>query len=204
MRVERVLFTVCLSWIMGCAAAQRVAQGVLISHDYLDVAKIAEAQMASTPVESSLPDKSIPQLSVRVYSFPGLSGRLLQASEIETARLLRDVPVEINWVNCISRLEPAACISEPAPTDLIVRVLAKALPWVSAHALGIAGSKREYASAFIFYDRTIALRTQASSLPSIVGRVLAHEIVHVLLPDERHSDFGLMRGQWSAGRFEDG
>jgi hypothetical protein len=31
-----------------------------------------------------------------------------------------------------------------------------------------------------------------------MGRVLAHEIVHLLLPGERHSDFGLMRGQWSA------
>jgi hypothetical protein len=33
MRFERVLFTVCLNWIMGCAAAQGVAQGVLTSHD---------------------------------------------------------------------------------------------------------------------------------------------------------------------------
>jgi hypothetical protein len=32
-RFERVLFTVCLNWIMGCAAAQGVAQGVLTSHD---------------------------------------------------------------------------------------------------------------------------------------------------------------------------
>jgi hypothetical protein len=45
MRFERTLFTVCLSWSksMGCAAAQGVAQGVSISHDCPDVAKIAGA-----------------------------------------------------------------------------------------------------------------------------------------------------------------
>ena len=63
--------------------------------------------------------------------------------------------------------------------------------------LGLPTSKVGETIAFLFYDRIVALRTQAISLHSILGRVLAHEIVHVLLPDERHSDFGLMRGQWS-------
>lgn len=89
-------------------------------------------------------------------------------------------------------------MSDLAPTDLVIRVVAKALSQASADALGIASSKRQDAIAFIFYDRMIALRTQATPLPSIVGRVLAHEIVHVLLPGQSHSDFGLMRGQWSA------
>jgi hypothetical protein len=158
----------------------------------------AAALAARTPTESSRDDNSTPRLTVRVYSFAGLSPWLLEASEIQAARLLRNVPIHLNWVNCTTRSVPAACMSNLAPTDLIVRVLAKALPQASENALGIAGSKREDAIAFIFYDRIVALRTQARPLPAIVGRVLAHEIVHVLLPDEAHSDFGLMRGQWSA------
>jgi predicted Zn-dependent protease len=47
-------------------------------------------------------------------------------------------------------------------------------------------------------DRAIALRTHTRLLPSIIRRVMAHEIAHVLLPHQKHSDLGLTRGQWSA------
>lgn len=155
------------------------------------------ALAGSIPAVSSPGDKSTPQLSVRVYSFAGLSPGLLQAAEVEADRLLSNVPVDLNWVDCTSQSVSAACMSDLAPTDLVIRVFAKALPQASPDALGIASSKRQDAIAFIFYDRIIALRTQATPLPSIVGRVLAHEIVHELLPGQSHSDFGLMRGQWS-------
>ncbi len=156
------------------------------------------APAAGLPTESPLGAKSTPQLSVRVYSFPGLSAWLLRAAEIEADRLLRNVPVGLNWVDCTSRLISAACMSELAPTDLVVRVVAKALPKASADALGIAGSKGGEAIAFVFYDRMVALRTHARPLPLIVGRVLAHEITHLLLPSEEHSDLGLMRALWTA------
>jgi hypothetical protein len=32
----------------------------------------------------------------------------------------------------------------------------------------------------------------------MLGRVLAHEITHLLLPQEDHAELGLMRGHWSA------
>jgi hypothetical protein len=155
------------------------------------------APASSALAESLRGDKSPPRLSVRVYSFAGLSPWLLHAAEVEAYRLLRKVPVDLNWVDCTSALASAACVSDLAPTDLVIRILPKALPLATADALGIAGSQGGEAKAFLFYDRMVALRTHARPLPSIVGRVLAHEIVHVLLPDQSHSDFGLMRGQWS-------
>ena len=152
---------------------------------------------AKFPREST-GQKSTPQLNVRVYSFAGLAPGLLQSAEKETTRLLRGVPLTLNWVDCTARVVSAACLTEPSPTDLVVRVLAKALPQASPNALGIAGTNVENATAFIFYDRMTSLRTQARSLASIVGRVLAHEITHLLLPPESHSDLGLMRGHWTA------
>jgi hypothetical protein len=56
--------------------------------------------------------------------------------------------------------------------------------------------------AFIFYDRVLAWRTQTRLLPVMLGRVLAHEITHLLLPHEMHSEFGLMRGQWTMDDLE--
>ena len=153
---------------------------------------------AATVPSESAGYKSTPQLNVRVYSFPGLAPGLLQAAEMEASRLLRDVRLHLNWVDCTSRVVSATCMTDRLPTDLAVRVLAKALPQVSANALGIAGTNVGEATAFIFYDRMVSLRTQARSLPSIVGRVLAHEITHLLLPAESHSELGLMRAHWTA------
>ncbi len=181
---------------MRCRPNNRSTVGLAIqSITFLIIG--AAALAARTPTESSRDDNSTPRLTVRVYGFAKLSPSLLQASELQAVRLLRYVPLDLNWVDCTSWPAPAICMAEPAPTDLMVRVLAKALPQASQNALGIAASKRGDAIAFVFYDRMLALRTHARPLSSIAGRVLAHEIVHVLLPDEAHSDFGLMRGLWS-------
>lgn len=181
---------------MLCRARSLSATGFAI-HLVSLFAGGAYAGNARTPTESA-GYKSTPQLNVRLYSFAGLAPGLIQRAEMEATRLLRAVPLNLNWVDCTSRAASAACMTDPLPTDLVVRVLAKALPQVSANALGIAGTNVGEATAFIFYDRMLSLRTQARSLPSIVGRVLAHEITHLLLPPESHSDVGLMRGHWTA------
>jgi hypothetical protein len=94
---------------------------------------------------------------------------------------------------------PVGTARQPAlRTDLIIRFLAKSLPQASPSALGIAGSSDGSSVAFIFYDRIVAIRSHTRVLPVILGRVMAHEITHLLLPDEHHSQLGLMRAQWSA------
>jgi hypothetical protein len=153
--------------------------------------------IAKPTAKFSLALQSTPELNVRVFSFPGLSPWVLQAAESEAARMLRSLPAELKWIDCISRVLPAACMSPQLPTDLIVRFVAKALPNVSPKALGITDSSDSYAAAFIFFDRVVALRTHTRLVPVMLGRVMAHEIAHLLLPQQNHSDLGLMRGQWA-------
>jgi hypothetical protein len=112
--------------------------------------------------------------------------------------MLRAVSIEWKWINCTSRVLSESCPSPQLRTDLTIRFLPKALPQASVRALGAAASSADYATAFIFYDRILALRTHTHLLPPMLGRVLAHEITHLLLPQEDHTGFGLMRSQWSA------
>jgi hypothetical protein len=154
--------------------------------------------IAKPKADSSLADQSTPQLRVRVYSFPGISPWVLQGAEIEARRMLRTVPIRLNWLDCTPRVVPGACMLPLFSTDLIVRFTAKALPQASASALGITDSSDSYAAAFIFYGRVVALRTHTQLLPVMLGRVMAHEITHLLLPQQEHSGLGLMRGQWLA------
>jgi hypothetical protein len=143
-----------------------------------------------------------PALKVFVYSFPGLSPLALQGAESEATRILRPVPIEWQWIDCTTREVPASCNSPQPPTDLIIRFIRNALPQASATTLGIAGSSADYATAFLFYDRVLALRTQTRPLPAMLGRVLAHEITHLLLPHQDHAQWGLMRGHWSGEDLE--
>ena len=154
---------------------------------------------AKTISESSLSHQPAPELHVRIYSFAGMPPSLLGEAEFEAARLLHSVKIELKWVDCTSRALPASCLSPRLPTDLIVRFVRKALPQMSTAVLGAtASSGNSDGAAFIFYDRIAALQTHARFLPYMLGRVMAHELAHLLLPQQGHSDFGLMRGEWRA------
>lgn len=138
-----------------------------------------------------------PEISVSVYSFPGFSSWALETAEAEAALILQPTAIKLNWIDCASAAAAARCLSPHAGTDFIVRVVPKALPIASSKALGIAGSSTGYSTAFIFFDRVLAVRKPPTSPAVVLGRVLAHEIVHLLLPHEPHADDGLMRGMWS-------
>ena len=155
------------------------------------------APSASAKAHPRLDFQSTPTLEVFVYGFPGLSPSILREAEAEADFILRPVPIRLDWINCISRPLTPSCFSPQLPADLTVRLLPKALPQTSASALGIADFSDDAAAAFLFYDRIVALRTYERFLSPMLGRVLAHEVAHLLLPSEGHSSYGLMRAWWS-------
>ncbi len=79
----------------------------------------------------------------------------------------------------------------------MLRLLATAYPTSSASALGVTSKSGQDGFAAVFCDRAIALRTHDVPLAKILGGTIAHEIVHLLLPERSHSQYGLMRPQWS-------
>jgi hypothetical protein len=113
--------------------------------------------------------------------------------------MLLSAHIKLTWVDCTPHMRPILflCMLPELPTDLSVRIVPKALPQASSHALGMTTWSPDSAGAFIFYDRLMEQRTHTKLLPAILGRVLAHELTHLLLPQDGHSDAGLMRGQWS-------
>lgn len=152
---------------------------------------------AKTISDSSLSHHPAPELHVRIYSFAGMQTSLLGKAEFEAARLLHSVKIELKWVDCTSLGLPASRLSPRLPSDLIVRCVRKALPQVSTAVLEATTSLGDGdGAAFVFYDRIAALQTHARFLPYMLGRVMAHEIAHLLLPQQGHSNFGLMRSQW--------
>lgn len=154
----------------------------------------------SPPVSTSaksLAPQSTPEISVFVYGFPGLSDWLVQGAESEASRIFQPARIQLKWINCPSEaLTPPLCHGRQARGELAVLFSAKAPSSVSPNALGAAVFSPVEDTALVFYDR-ISQSPISSTLHTMLGRVLAHEIAHLLLHGEKHSWSGLMRPKWA-------
>ena len=161
---------------------------------------LLNASLAQVPLRSQklqlTQEPNGAQLTVRIYTSRGIPSWLLQGASTEAARAFKPTKVQINWVDCTSAAPGPACEGD-SNRLLTVRILPKALPQASKYALGAAIWSGDSATAFIFYDRVLGLGTHTMLVQTILGRVLAHEIAHLLLPHGGHSKLGIMRGAWS-------
>jgi hypothetical protein len=78
-------------------------------------------------------------------------------------------------------------LAERTPRDLLPGALARAYPYAGC-------SKR----ITVFIDRVRDLARAPDREASLLAYVMVHEITHVLQGVERHSDEGVMKGNWSA------
>jgi hypothetical protein len=113
--------------------------------------------------------------------------------------------IEIAWRECASpHLGSAApadpCVEALAPTEVVVR-LAPAPRQAPPGSLGFsyvvqgAGIGR---LATVYPDRVAEFaRSAATSSSALLGRVIAHEVGHLLLGTFEHAPHGLMRPYWS-------
>jgi hypothetical protein len=92
---------------------------------------------------------------------------------------------------------PDVCEAPDRPTGIRVRLLPKALPPASRTALGMAMWSDSGSSAALFYDRALSIRKPGLFLAQILGRAMAHEVVHLLLGTTSHTDLGLMKREWT-------
>jgi hypothetical protein len=132
-------------------------------------------------------------LVVRLYDAYGVP-----ASELETARakggtILGDGGIDVTWLAC-------PCDGQVKPAELIVRLTA-ASGTSEPDSLGFSYvdvARRSGTLATVFADRA-RTRAQEAHVSSgeLLGRAMAHEIVHLLLGTTQHDSRGLMRRRWT-------
>lgn len=159
--------------------------------------------LATTPKTQSQDNEASPHLKIWVYSsVKRLSPGTLAEAEEEANRLLSTTHVALDWVNCPRPSSQALCAAPEEPRDLILRVVLNAFPGVKANALGMTMWSPLGGSAVLFYDHVVPRRTQRIFAYQVLGRAIAHEIVHLLLPAASHADLGLMRAVWNIDDLE--
>ncbi len=137
---------------------------------------------------------------VRLYD-PVIEAPRRARAQVAAAAALHDAGITLAWRDCS---EPAVAIPEcgepPGPDELIVRfTLSPPLPddGTLGRSMVDSETRRGYL-ATIFVDRVLALAARAGvEGGGLVGLTMAHEIVHLLRGDTKHSPTGLLRANWT-------
>jgi hypothetical protein len=155
-----------------------------------------------TPASSAVIDDS---LLVRIYDNAGILASELTSALRTTHDILRRADLIVDWVQCRARRDgpvPAVCDQPLSTSDVVVRLIEgsdketgerRALGYSLFDSNGISGF------ATVYVDRVdwLARRAQYARAP-LLGRAIAHEIGHLLLRSNAHTDSGLMREVWTA------
>ena len=142
-------------------------------------------------------------LCIRIYDTAGTSPDDRRRAMKRATEILADADVEVDWRDCSPWPAPRhpSCSESPKPGELVVRLVRQP---ESRHlrALGEAlvdTATRTGVLATVFVDRIEQFAARArADVESMLGRVVAHEIGHLLLGTPDHAQTGLMREIWSA------
>ena len=140
-------------------------------------------------------------LIVRLYNTAGIPPDELAAARHTADAILRDPGLEVTFRQCGSATD--SCDQPLARSEVVVRII-DAPPFnatLEPDAFGltyIVKSTNRGWLATVFADRIGSAATRVGVEPStLLGRVMAHEIGHLLLGIDYHGSAGVMRAEWS-------
>ncbi len=140
------------------------------------------------------------QLSIviRTYDSVGVSPADMDRARVGVDAILAHTGIKPVWRPC----HQLTCTGPVKPHEVIVRIVASG-PASTPGALGYSTvdvSRHAGTLATIFEDRVLALAANARvSSGLLLGRVIAHELGHMLLGTTSHTHGGLMRALWLSG-----
>ena len=145
-------------------------------------------------------------VTIRVYDLYGLSTDTRQEALAVAAEALARAGVEAIIVDCSAKPAATPCKLGLGAGEVVLRI--HRLPKDGAHTLGDAIVRGENGPSTIatVYAAAIAERARRTggNLATIVGRVSAHELGHLLLGSNVHASHGLMRPSWDLQRVDRG
>lgn len=152
-------------------------------------------------------------LTVRFYSIADVpAGDRATTTEV-ASNILRAAGINVQWMDCNAHVSHGrlatreSCLTPPQSDEVIVRLLSAApaagsgLHGPGDGRLGDAHVDTANAAgslATVYVDRVAAMaRSAGIDAGTLLGRVAAHEIGHLLLGTVSHRPTGLMRAEWS-------
>ena len=134
----------------------------------------------------------LPSLSLRIMNHAQLSSETLQRAAQEVSIIYRVAGIATTWVE-------ASPSSRPGNASVDIALMSDALAETHVRQRGFRHDDLGYAiraarRAYIFCRHIHDIEIEFSRDPGeVLGLVIAHEVGHLLLPDDAHSAHGIMR-----------
>ena len=141
-------------------------------------------------------------LTVRLYNSARVPATSLLSARETAGAILADGGLRVIIQQCGAGINADSCGHPLKANDVVVRVIEAPAVTTSLHpdAFGftyvVADTDRGWL-ATVFADRVAQAATRSGVISgTLLGRVMAHEIGHLLLGSGYHGATGLMRAQW--------
>jgi len=144
-----------------------------------------------------------PTIRVRVYNYVKASPPMLARVEREAGRILGEAGLRMVWLDCPMEhfggvhIEQNPCLEPLEATDIVLRVLSEATQ--NKFQDTVFGFAVVPIFATVYYDYAVRAGKRDNAefeVPVILGCVIAHELGHLLLGSNSHSNSGVMQPRW--------
>jgi hypothetical protein len=135
-----------------------------------------------------------PGLIVHLVELAQLPDRDLAVAKIEVERIFRVAGVDIVWAGHPIPIPTSVAAQHDCSHPHVVVFLTNSQKPASKRDEAGGEAVREIGRAYVFHNRIVAESLHHQTDPALVlGRAMAHEIGHLLLPPHSHIPFGIMQ-----------
>ena len=172
---------------------------------------------------SATSSETSPAITIYVHNYAGVSPKTLTEAEDVATGIFRKAGLEARWVDTGPNAEKNAVNSNEHPAltlaDIQLSILSRKMSdrfGLPNNVMGLApgmGPDREmvYVSGSrvdAFYWKMLSAHGNGPTAPQvskaqILGHAIAHEVGHLLLNLQVHSERGIMRGEWGPAEMWD-
>ncbi len=145
-------------------------------------------------------------MTLRVYDYAQVNRKTLLAAETVASGILAKAGVGSQWIDCPTSHAAIDnfpnCQTPPHSSDFVLSILSNAMTVQLRNPEDSMGTADESVNgtrrAAVFFNRIQSIAGgDAAPTDVLLGRVMAHEIGHMLLGPNAHSRTGIMRSDWS-------
>jgi hypothetical protein len=147
-------------------------------------------------------DGDSPVVTVEVFNYSKASRAVLVRARQKVDDLFRGSGIRFAWTDCPAlngSVSSELCQSKSEPGEIRVRVLDR--PARKNLTEGEVAFAIQPLWANVYYESVLQLvgtaREAESDVSGILGYLMAHEIAHLLLGQNAHSDNGIMKADWN-------
>ena len=142
-------------------------------------------------------------VTVAVHNHAGVSWNTLAQAERTASSIFKQAGVDVDWANCDLPAEAGQIVSSCHVTEFpkhLQLAIARRPKNLTESVLGVSFLGEDGSGCYcdVFFERVEELHERFNvNVGSLLGDVIAHEIAHLLLGTNAHSDSGIMRPHWS-------